>query len=1162
MKRVLSFILVLSMILGSIGMAFAAPSEANQSAIDKMVELGFVQGDEGGLRLDETITRAELAVIATRMAGLEDVALKSNYQGGFSDVTPDMWDNPVMNGAINVAAGQGLVKGYPDGTFQPGNDITNAEAITLMVRMVVSAEEAAKLDAGVWPAAYITKAAELGLLEGANIANYQAAAVREAVFVIGYNAHSIRVEEDYYVVKALVLENNRVERIGKGEVVVEVIKEVQRADFAEESRKDQGDQLRLDIPAELGDVENLLGKVVDISLDKDEKVAKLAVDNTYQYLDGAVKAEEAKLTVGRTAYTVTLDERYDKKEDRVFRTYLNNDALSYKDFYQDPTREKGSRPAEDFEADYARVTIKNGKVIFIDAYNFDDISPVKEVKKDGEEVFVYNDARDGGVKKYELKASDRVLAINEGKISTATIEDIEVSDVVHEYDGGYIVRKDAAVSGTFEKVSEDRNGVFVHVDDEKYKVLKDDYKQPVYSYDSEDFYTLNADKAADVLREFRGEKVTALLDLADNLQYIGSDIELGEFVAIITNIVGRDVRVLKQQGTKAEYSATLDTKYETSDTGHARLNNFEIGDLVYLSVDGDNIDRMVRIQSETDAVKVNQLTAKDIELSAADAENQTDFRILSGTNIFVKIGNAYEVRTAKEVADAFKDDNDAEAYVVSGKIFANGLDKFARRDVYTIRDDEAHTIVFTKLNIKSDLDTEVVKFDGYADRQETEVNVVYADGAKDTLFVPRAQRSKVPSNLRSGDIIEIKVTKDDKKDLMEASVLITNSTKDNVFKVASYDRFGNLVLEDANGEKSDELYVTSDTVVFGNLSRAKRVSYSLEKDSSGNETNYVRTILVRKDNDPLATFDETGSIGGALTFDAYLGAGKVRLGGRVYDVEGAIKEFIEENEDVLEKGVQLAVNVVDGKVTRLVGLVVNAKDIIINGAITTPAAGKVEVRGNVVVNGNNVTLKDMEITGTVYKYAETLTLTDVNADVVVVEVGGGTTLNLTDSTKVGTVTVNVAEKIAVGANAEVEKEIVVNAEAKGTKIEGSGTIKKVVVKAADVEVPEDVTVEVDESVKPEITDASVTDVVYDEGKYKVTFTVKTKNATNVDVESDEVESDVDVEFENNIATFVITAEEPKEFDVKVTAIYKVGEAIEKSEAKTIKVKEADFPAKK
>ena len=95
--------------------------------VSTVAAAGIVNGYEDGTFMpDKKITRAEFAAIASRFTSLV-------YEGEnmFTD-TSDHW----AANAINNAAMTGWITGYEDGTFDPEADITRAEAITIVNRML------------------------------------------------------------------------------------------------------------------------------------------------------------------------------------------------------------------------------------------------------------------------------------------------------------------------------------------------------------------------------------------------------------------------------------------------------------------------------------------------------------------------------------------------------------------------------------------------------------------------------------------------------------------------------------------------------------------------------------------------------------------------------------------------------------------------------------------------------------------------------------------------------------------------------------------------------------------------------------------------------------------------------------------------------------------
>jgi len=97
------------------------------NAISTMAAMGIVEGyPDGTFRPDDFITRAEFAAIAARFE------LEGNPEGNFFNDIGDHWAEEL----INIAANNGWVDGYPDGSFCPDKDITRAEAMTMVNRIL------------------------------------------------------------------------------------------------------------------------------------------------------------------------------------------------------------------------------------------------------------------------------------------------------------------------------------------------------------------------------------------------------------------------------------------------------------------------------------------------------------------------------------------------------------------------------------------------------------------------------------------------------------------------------------------------------------------------------------------------------------------------------------------------------------------------------------------------------------------------------------------------------------------------------------------------------------------------------------------------------------------------------------------------------------------
>ncbi len=112
-------------------------------AIADMQRTGLMRGDnQGRFRPDAAVTRAEMASIVARLlpAGAGDQtssALPSDVQGHWASA------------AIGKAIQAGILKGYPDGSFQPDRPLTRAETVRVLNQLLERPTPA--VTSSIWP---------------------------------------------------------------------------------------------------------------------------------------------------------------------------------------------------------------------------------------------------------------------------------------------------------------------------------------------------------------------------------------------------------------------------------------------------------------------------------------------------------------------------------------------------------------------------------------------------------------------------------------------------------------------------------------------------------------------------------------------------------------------------------------------------------------------------------------------------------------------------------------------------------------------------------------------------------------------------------------------------------------------------------------------------
>ena len=109
------------------------------AAVKTLASIGGINGyTDGTFRPNRNVTRAEFVTMLVNLTG----ATGSDIS--FSDVSETHW----ARNAIAAAAENGWVTGYTDGTFRPGNNITRAEAVVIMNRVLGRSADRDAVDHG------------------------------------------------------------------------------------------------------------------------------------------------------------------------------------------------------------------------------------------------------------------------------------------------------------------------------------------------------------------------------------------------------------------------------------------------------------------------------------------------------------------------------------------------------------------------------------------------------------------------------------------------------------------------------------------------------------------------------------------------------------------------------------------------------------------------------------------------------------------------------------------------------------------------------------------------------------------------------------------------------------------------------------------------------
>lgn len=180
-KRLFSGLLAASLLLSALpSVALAAPAD-QQTVATTMAALDIMVGDENGnLNLSAPVTRAEFVKMTVAASSMAGTVGGSTAVSPYPDVPYTSWAAPYVEAAVSA----GLITGYLDGTFRPNGNITLAEGVTIVLRLLGYADSDFS---GAYPSGQMAKYRALGLDDGVTVQGNGDTLTRQDAMYLFYN---------------------------------------------------------------------------------------------------------------------------------------------------------------------------------------------------------------------------------------------------------------------------------------------------------------------------------------------------------------------------------------------------------------------------------------------------------------------------------------------------------------------------------------------------------------------------------------------------------------------------------------------------------------------------------------------------------------------------------------------------------------------------------------------------------------------------------------------------------------------------------------------------------------------------------------------------------------------------------------------------------------
>lgn len=485
MKKVITLLMLLMLLVLQVSPVFAAstPSDVKdtpyETAVTTLNGLGIMEGyPDGTFQLEKTITRAEFSTLIARALGLENAAQGSSGDTLFKDVDRTHW----ASGYVNLAVSNGIVKGYPDKTFRPEKEVSYAEAITMIVRMLGYEHEISAMN---WPSNYLAKAAEIGVTAGVNYEQSKPATRGNVAFLLNNSLDIDLMKQTKYGTDMIW------ERVKGANLLTDYlyVHKLEEATVAQTPGYSQGtltpDEVTIHYEGEDyyfktssgANYDSLLGHEVTAYVKDTDQDGKLEDDETvlsihsttnkkdviaWDYITNITEdGDGGGYSIKDGGIRISLDaadDTFDLAKDAV--VYYNHEKIS--DLGSMATDKVGVGYLPLGEVAGTVIKDRDDNIIFMNMVNYDDPVVISNVDVENEKVTYFNHSENEST----LRLDGETYEIyKNGKL--AELGDLAKEDVLYFWeltDGSYALEAyDGKITGTLEDVNSDGNRYWDYV---------------------------------------------------------------------------------------------------------------------------------------------------------------------------------------------------------------------------------------------------------------------------------------------------------------------------------------------------------------------------------------------------------------------------------------------------------------------------------------------------------------------------------------------------------------------------------------------------------------------------------------------------------------------------------------------------------------------------